>query len=144
VLFRSLRDANLRKQSFDAVELGYSDEEAKFETARCLQCNLRMSIRQNPYPPDEHFNFTIENIEKIPAEDGVVQLLDENKKVFIIKGSENIHKTLKGFFYDGKKARYFSYELDKLFSQRESELVGQYLQKHGEMPDSGDDLDDLF
>ena len=139
-----LLNAEERIKSFTGVELGYSDDEAKFETARCLQCNLRMSIRQNPYPPEDYFDFTIENIEKVPEEDGVVQLLNNDKESFLIKGSDNIQKTLKGFFDEGKEAKYFSYELDKLFSQRESELVGRYLQKHGEMPDSGDDLDDLF
>jgi len=139
-----LLDTEERKNSFDAVELGYSDEEASLETSRCLQCNLRMTIRQNPYPPEDCYNFTIENIEKVPNEDGVVQLLDDNKEAFLIKGAENIRKTLIGFFEEGKSAKYFSYELDKLFSKRESELVGQYLRKHGEMPDSGDNLDDLF
>jgi NADPH-dependent glutamate synthase beta subunit-like oxidoreductase/NAD-dependent dihydropyrimidine dehydrogenase PreA subunit len=139
-----LMDANVRKNSFEGVELGYSDEEARFETARCLQCNLRMTINHNPYPPEDYFDFTIENIENVPQEEGVVQLLDKDKESFLIKGSVNIQKTLKGFLDEGKDAKYFSYELDKLFSQRESELVGQYLQKHGKMPDSGDDFDDLF
>ncbi len=139
-----LMDADFRKNTFDGVELGYSSEEAEFETERCLQCNLRMTIRQNPYPPEDYHEFTYDNIAIVPEEDGVVQLMDSNKEVFLIKGSENIQKTLKDFFEEGKEAKYFFFELDKLFSQRESELVGQYLQKHGEMPDSGDDLDDLF
>ncbi|MFH1049458.1 MAG: FAD-dependent oxidoreductase [bacterium] len=139
-----LLDADVRKKSFDGVELGYSDDEARFETARCLQCNLRMTINQNPYPPEDYFEFLIENIEKVPNEEGVVLLHDKNKEVFLIKGSENIQKTLKSFLNEGKEAIYFSFEIDKLFSQRESELVGQYLQKHGEMPDSGDNLEDLF
>jgi hypothetical protein len=53
-------------------------------------------------------------------------------------------ETLTGFFNDGLEARYFVHEHDPLYSKRESELVQIYLQKHGEMPDSGDGLDDLF
>lgn len=34
-----VRDASERVKSFDEVELGYTDEEAKMEANRCLQCN---------------------------------------------------------------------------------------------------------
>jgi hypothetical protein len=103
-----------------------------------------MNIRQNPYPPEQYLDFNLENIAKVNAEEGVVQLLNSDKEVFLIKGSDNMKETLMGFFNEGKDALYFVHEFDPLFSKRESELVQQYLQKHGEMPDSGDDLDDLF
>ena len=42
-------------------------------------------------------------------------------------------------------AAWFDFEEDKMYSKRESELIQQYLQEHGEMPGGGDsDLDDLF
>ena len=34
-----VRDAKERVKSFEEVELGYTDEEAKMEANRCLQCN---------------------------------------------------------------------------------------------------------
>ncbi len=141
---QKMADPSNRKLSFNAVEKCYDDESARFETARCLQCNLRMKINQNPYPPEKYLDFNSENIEKVPSEEGVVQLLNSDKEVFLIKGSDNMKSTLLGFFNEGKEAKYFVHEFDPLFSKRESELVQQYLQKHGEMPDSGDDLDDLF
>ena len=46
---------------------------------------------------------------------------------------------------ENEKAAWFEFEEDKMYSQRESELIQQYLQEHGEMPGGGDDeLDDLF
>ena len=35
---------------------------------------------------------------------------------------------------DNDKAAWFEYEEDKMYSQRESELIQKYLQEHGEMP----------
>ncbi len=51
--------------------------------------------------------------------------------------------------YQGEKrienAAWFEFEEDKMYSKRESELIQQYVQEHGEMPGGGDsDLDDLF
>ena len=39
-----IQDAELRKQSFDCVELAYTCEEAQHEASRCLQCDLRLNI----------------------------------------------------------------------------------------------------
>ncbi|MFC2131422.1 BzdV protein, partial [Bacteroidota bacterium] len=140
----ALNEAEKRKTNFEQVELGYTETEAIRETTRCLQCGLRMNIGQNPYPPEKYLEFNLDNVEKVNGEEGVIQLLNTEKEVFLIKGSENMRDTLIGFIEEGKEASYFTYESDPLFSKRESELMQQYLQKHGEMPDSGDDLDDLF
>jgi hypothetical protein len=46
---------------------------------------------------------------------------------------------------ENSKARFFVYEEDTMYTRRESELIQQYLQEHGELPGGGDDeLDDLF
>jgi hypothetical protein len=80
----------------------------------------------------------------VPSEEGVIQLLDDKKEVYHIKGTDNMKGTLLEILDDNEKASYFIYEADPMFTKRESELLQQYLQKHGKMPDSGDDLDDLF
>jgi hypothetical protein len=80
----------------------------------------------------------------VPSEEGVIQLLDDNKEVYHIKGTDNMKETLLEILDDNEKASYFIYEADPMFTKRESELLQQYLQKHGKLPDSGDDLDDLF
>ena len=45
------------------------------------------------------------------------------------------------------EAVWFLFEEDRMYTKRESELIQQYLQKHGKLPgdgSGGDDLDDLF
>jgi len=137
-------NAEKRKFSFDPFELTYDDETAIKEAARCLKCDLRLIIRHNPSPPEKFLKFTAENIEMVPSEEGVIQLLDDNKEVYHIKGTDNMKETLLEILNDNGKAAYFIYEADPMFTKRESELLQQYLQKHGKLPDSGDDLDDLF
>ena len=56
---------------------------------------------------------------------------------------------MRGALLEGLEERssvaWFDFEEDKMYSQRESELIQQYLQEHGEMPEVGDsDLEDLF
>ncbi|MBM2813447.1 MAG: sudA 1 [Ignavibacteria bacterium] len=139
-----LLDAGLRKNNFDGVEITYSQETAIAESMRCLQCDLRLKLRHNPSPPEKYFKFTPEIISKLPEIEGVIQLLDENKEIFAIKGCDNLRRTALEMFNEGKAAAYLLYDEDAMFTKRESELLQQYLQKHGKMPDSGDDLDDLF
>jgi hypothetical protein len=46
---------------------------------------------------------------------------------------------------DNDRAQFFTYEEDAMYTKRESELIQQHLQVHGELPGGGDDeLDDLF
>lgn len=134
-----------RKSCFMPVEVPYSHEAAISEASRCLQCDLRLNISPNPHPPERDFlTFEKENIDNIEEKGGVVQLMKADKKVFLIKGSDDIHETLEGFLDDDVEADYFIFEYDELYTKKESELVQDYLQKYGEMPDTGDDLDDLF
>jgi formate dehydrogenase (NADP+) beta subunit len=133
-----------RKKNFTPIEKCYTHTMAANEASRCLQCDLRLNISSNLHPPDEFEIFDSENINKIENEGGVVQLLNSDKEVFLIKGSSEVRNTLEEFLDDGKEAAYFICEYDPLYTKKESELVQSYLQKHGEMPDSGDDLDDLF
>jgi NADPH-dependent glutamate synthase beta subunit-like oxidoreductase len=137
-------DAGKRKLNFSPFELTYEEESAVKEGSRCLRCDLRLNFRRNPLPPEKYLKFTVVNIEKVPSKEGVIQLLDENKVVYQIKGTDNMKDTLLEKLNNNQKADYFVYEADPMFTKRESELLQQYLQKHGKMPDSGDDLDDLF
>jgi len=72
-------------------------------------------------------------------------LLDEEKKVFAIKGVMNLRQDLEEQLETNEQACFFIYEKDEMYTKRESELLQQYLQQYGEMPGGGmDDLDDLF
>ena len=105
---------------------------------------MRMILRHNPSPPEKYHKFVIENIETVPLKEGVIQLLDDKKMVYNIKGSDNMQKFLMEKLNNNEKAAYFIYEADPMFTKRESELLQQFLQKYGRLPDTGDELDDLY
>ena len=136
-------DLGVRHEGFLEVALGYTDEQAVKEAKRCLQCDLRLYLRKNPSPPEKILVFNRENINKIPDEEGVFQLYDEDKTVIAIKGSNTLRQSLLDALEDYESASWFIFKEDKMYSQRESELLQQYLQEHGQMPGGGDN-DDLF
>ncbi|MBW2616624.1 MAG: FAD-dependent oxidoreductase [Deltaproteobacteria bacterium] len=134
-----------RSEGFQEVALGYTDEQAVKEARRCLQCDLRLYLGANPSPPEKILAFNAEHINEAPEEEGVYQLYDEERNIIAIKGTANLRESLLQELEDNERAAFFDVEEDKMFSQRESELIQQYLQEHGEMPGGGDDeLDDLF
>ena len=137
-------NADKRKLNFNPFELTYDEDSAIKEGSRCLQCDLRLTFRHNPLPPEKYLKFNTSNIETVPSKEGVIQLLDEKKEVFNIKGTDNMKKTLLEILDDNNKADCFIFEADPMFTKRESELLQQFLQKYGKMPDSGDEFDDLF
>jgi formate dehydrogenase beta subunit len=141
------RPVEERMKSFDVVELGYGQEEAKREAGRCLRCDLRLDILPVTLPPDRWLEFTEENVAEVPAVEGVYQLLDENKLIIVIKGAMDMQADLTSKLGTETKTRYFGFEPDPMYSKRESELIQQFLQQFGKMPEGdgeGDDLDDLF
>jgi shikimate kinase len=89
--------------------------------------------------------FEEEHIRQLPETEGIFQLLDADHQIVAIKGTVNLRQELLEALADNDTASFFEFEEDKMFSQRESELIQKYLQEHGEMPGGGaDDLDDLF
>ncbi|MFC1563706.1 FAD-dependent oxidoreductase [candidate division KSB1 bacterium] len=137
-------DVRERITGFAPVEQTYPEETAQNEAQRCLKCDLRLHLRNNPDPPEKYIAFTAENIGSVPEEEGVVQLLNKDKDIVLIKGSDNIRFTLMELLESGKDSAYFVFDLDPMYTKRESELIQQHLQKHGSMPSADDDLDDLF
>jgi NADPH-dependent glutamate synthase beta subunit-like oxidoreductase len=135
-------DAATRTNGFQEVAVGYSDEQAAKEAKRCLQCDLRLYLGCNPVPPRDWLPFDQDNINAVPAAEGVFQLLDEAHNVLAIKGTDNLRQELLTALEDNDNVAWFEYEEDKMYSQRESELIQKYLQEHGEMPGGGGD--DLF
>jgi hypothetical protein len=137
----------VRVKNFEIVENCYSELQAKNEAARCLKCDLRLEILPVMFPPDKWLDLNDENVAEVPEVEGVYQLRDENKVVIIIKGTQNIQADLQEKLNSKTKARYFWYEADPMYTKRESELMQQFLQQFGKMPEGdeeGDSLDDLF
>jgi NADPH-dependent glutamate synthase beta subunit-like oxidoreductase len=134
-----------RHRGFEEVALGYDDDQGMKEAQRCLQCDLRLYLKSNPSPPEKILIFDEENIGQVPEGEGVFQLYDGDRHVIAIKGTGDLRKSLLDALEDYKNAAWFDFEEDKMYSQRESELIQRHLQEHGEMPGGGgDDLDDLF
>lgn len=138
-------EVEIRSGGFQEISIGYDTDQALKEAKRCLQCDLRLDIGCNPSPPVNWFVFNEENINQIPESEGVFRLLDQDHNVLVVKGTADLRKALLEKLNENEKVALFEFEEDKMYSKRESELIQQYLQKHGEMPGGGDsDLDDLF
>jgi hypothetical protein len=136
-----------RARSFMVIEDGFTEDGARYEARRCLACNLRLLIEKSDFPPRENgaLELTAETVATIPESEGVFQLLDVEKKVLSIRGVSNLKDALMEAVDDDGEARFFVYEEETMYTKRESELIQQYLQEHGELPGGGEDeLDDLF
>jgi NADPH-dependent glutamate synthase beta subunit-like oxidoreductase len=142
--FSTLKRDLSERTGFEEVDLGFGDREAVLEAARCLQCDLRLAMSKVVMPPERILAFTVEDVERVPAAEGAVRLMDGEKKPIVIKGTEDMRAFLLDRLDSNEDAKYFDFEEDPMFSKRESELVQQHLRKYGEMPGAGGDDDDLF
>ncbi len=123
-----------RRGNFNEVALGFDEKMAIDEAKRCLHCDLRLQIRQPLLPPERWIVLDIENTSKVPACEGAFQLLDDSKTVIYIKGAIDLRKELMEQATSNKDAKFFLYEEAKMFTMRESELLQQFMKKHGKMP----------
>ncbi len=135
--------AYLERKDAKSSNGAMTEKDAVYEASRCLHCNLTLFISEVSLPPEEWLSLTAENVEKVPETEGVYILLDEKKNTLKIKGTMNLRSDITAEL--NSKAKFFKFEEDRMYSQRESELLQQHLQKYGEMPGGGEDeLDDLF
>jgi formate dehydrogenase beta subunit len=140
-------DPEERKSSFGVIQQTLSEQEAIIEAQRCLQCHLRRQITPVVLPPERWLQLNEEAVDSVPDSEGVYQLLNDEKRVIRITGTPNMRQDLTSCLENPGEARWFLWEEDPMYTKRESELIQQYLQKHGELPGGGgsdDDLDDLF
>ncbi|HUU40241.1 MAG TPA: FAD-dependent oxidoreductase, partial [Desulfatiglandales bacterium] len=135
-----------RSKNFKEVALGFDLEQAKKEASRCLQCDLRLSLVKPVFPPKKRLctELVLENIADLPETEGVYQFLDEKENAIYIKGTMNLRNEIKEQMAVNKDARFFIYEIEPMYTKRESELLQQYIAEHGEMPKGNHELDDLF
>ncbi|MFQ6083717.1 MAG: FAD-dependent oxidoreductase [Candidatus Aminicenantia bacterium] len=133
-----------RKKSFDLIELGFDEQMAIQEAKRCLRCDLRLQVSSPFFPPERWLEFNSQNISSVPETGGVYQLLDAQKNIIYIAGAPNLRRALQEQLSSYKEVRFFDYEEDLMYTKRESELLQQYLQKHGRLPEGNEELEDLF
>jgi formate dehydrogenase (NADP+) beta subunit len=132
-----------RKRSFAEVELGFDYDAAIAEAQRCFQCDLRSHIEAAPFPPEQWLEMKREAIDGVPDCEGVLQLLNAQKEVLQISGTQTMRQALLEHLAAGQ-ASYFLYEEEKMYTKRESELLQNYLSQHGRLPKGNDLPDDLF
>ncbi|OGF58786.1 MAG: hypothetical protein A2Y62_09815 [Candidatus Fischerbacteria bacterium RBG_13_37_8] len=139
-----LLSLNDRLVSFKVIECGYTADMAMKEAERCMRCNLREMIPLSPMPPEFIFELNSDNVQSLPESEGVLQLLNEKREIIAIIGSSNIKKCAQEKLDSSTKAKFYLYELEPMYTKRESELLQDYLAKHGKLPEGDGDLDDLF
>jgi hypothetical protein len=134
-----------RRGNFSEVELGLDEKSAVEEAKRCLRCDLRLEISQPVLPPEKWIRFDADGVGRVPESDGVFQLLDDKKMVIYIKGTMNLRKELTEQLMSNKDVKLFLYDEAKMFTMRESELLQQFMKKHGKLPKQNIGLeDDLY
>ncbi|MFP4081564.1 MAG: FAD-dependent oxidoreductase [Candidatus Aminicenantes bacterium] len=133
-----------RLRSFELIQKGYGEAEARREADRCLRCDLRFQFSPVIIPPEKWIEFTEERVGQVPESEGVFQLLDGEKNIIYIAGTANLKQTLRDQLASNPKARYFFYQQDPMYTKKESELIQQFLQKHGHLPPGNEEVDDLF
>lgn len=133
-----------RLGSFDLIQLGYKADKAQSEAIRCLRCDQRLRLSPVILPPEKWLEFNPENVGQVPESDGAFQLLDEKKNIIYIAGTLNLRQVLEEQLSTNQDARYFGYDEDPMYTKRESELIQQFLQKHGHLPPGNEEVEDLF
>jgi len=133
-----------RVRDSSVIELGLEKDTARAEAQRCLRCDLRRHISPVVYPPKPWVPLSAETLATVPACEGVIQLLDAQKQIILISGSANLRQDLEARREEQPEARYFNFEKHPMYTQRESELLQQFLQQHGRLPAGNEVLEDLF
>jgi bidirectional [NiFe] hydrogenase diaphorase subunit len=124
---------------------GFNDEQAVQEAKRCLRCELRLQISHPIMPPEKWLEFSDMNLKDVPETEGVFQLFDSEKNVVYIKGAMNLLQELEEQLKSYEKAKYFIWEEDPMYTKRESELLQQFMQENGKLPEGNVELEeDLF
>jgi formate dehydrogenase (NADP+) beta subunit len=132
-----------RRKGFTEVELGFDRDAAIAEAQRCLQCDLRSQFEAVPFPPERWLEMRPEAIASVPDCEGVLQLLNAQKEVLQIIGTQTMRQALLDQM-GAAQASYFLYEEEKMYTKLESELLQTYLSQHGRLPKGNDLPDDLF
>lgn len=104
---------------------------------------LRMQIHPVPKPPEKWHGFDPQTVARVPECEGVFRLLDDGKNIIHIVGTANLRECLQEYL-GNDNVYYFDYEEEPMYTQRESQLLQQYLEQFGKLPAGNDDLDDLF
>jgi predicted molibdopterin-dependent oxidoreductase YjgC len=97
-------------------------------------------------PPDEQKLRIPDDVSTVPAAPGVYTLLDMSGEVLRIVGVADLARALGQTLEESSTARasWFRFEVEPLYTQRETELLAKYAHEHGHLPGGNDLGEDLF
>lgn len=89
-------------------------------------------------------DFKTEAINALPESNGVFELGDQAKNVIMIKGTENLKKTLLELKNSGEpsieKAQFLRFEEDFMYTQRETELLQAFMRVNKKQPECNEEI----
>jgi len=136
-----------RPLGLETLAPGLGPDLARREADRCLRCDLRLLYQAPDRPPAKQTRLPLSEpgLEQVEAVEGVVRFYDATGEVLEIVGGPDMRQEVADRL-DGR-ATTFDCEPCPMYTQRQNELLSQYMETHGRMPPGAgedDDLDDLF
>jgi len=127
---------------------GLGAADAQREAARCLRCDLRLTYRAPARPPARRARLVFDPVivAEVPEREGVLRFYDGAGDILEIVGGPNMREELAGRLAGGRAAT-FDIETCAMYTQRQNELLSQFIEAHGRMPagvSAEESLDDLF
>ena len=105
-------------KGFAEFACGLPEAVAIEEARRCLQCDLRFTIKPAIMPPEKRLEFNEKNVAAIPdGTEGVYILVNEANEIIAIKGDWDIKKLLLEKLEGNTKVKYFEWEKDAMYSK---------------------------
>jgi ferredoxin len=97
-------------------------------------------------PPQAHTLALPGGLEAVPSGPGLFRLLDSGGHVLRIGGVADLHAGVQAALGEpgGDEAALLQFELEPLYTQRETEALARYMREHGHLPPGNDLSDDLF
>jgi NADPH-dependent glutamate synthase beta subunit-like oxidoreductase/NAD-dependent dihydropyrimidine dehydrogenase PreA subunit len=142
------RPASGRCSDLLAVDPGLGPERARREADRCLRCDLRLGYRPPPRPPAREARLPLDEsgLERVTEGEGVVRFYSSSGELMEIVGGPDM-RALVAERLGAERAATFDFEPCAMYTQRQNELLSQYMEAHGRMPPGvrkEDELDELF
>jgi hypothetical protein len=127
---------------------GLGADDARREAARCLRCDLRLAYRAPVRPPARRARLAFDPgvVGEVPECEGVLRFYDEAGQILAIVGGPNMREELASRLAAGRAAT-FDVEACAMYTQRQNEMLSQFVETHGRMPpgvSAEESLDDLF
>lgn len=140
--------ASNRRQDLHSLAPGLGQDSARREADRCLRCDLRLGYRSPPRPPAREERLPLDESApgRVTRDGGVVRFYGSQGELLEITGGPDMRALVEERL-GAERAVTFDFEPCPMYTQRQNELLSQYMEAHGRMPPGvreEDELDDLF